>query len=120
MDSQHLLTLAQQSGCTAQGCELIAPVQTLTRPLLTPDKQVLRAFPDTARALDDLQAARGLSAARNYDLPPIVYQGVKRAFHSRQGLFERTANVASRPRMDPFTFGSRADETQNPGLGPVV
>lgn len=51
VDSQHVLTLAQQSGCTAYDCEFVALAQTLACPLFTMDKQVLRAFPDTARAL---------------------------------------------------------------------
>ena len=54
VDSQHVLTLAQQSGCTAYDCEFVALAQTLACPLFTMDKQVLRAFPDTARALGDL------------------------------------------------------------------
>lgn len=43
-----VLRLAQASGCTAYDCEYVAVAKDLNVYLVTLDKQLLRAFPDTA------------------------------------------------------------------------
>jgi predicted nucleic acid-binding protein len=48
VDSEQVLELANQSGCTAYYCEFIAVAKTLGAKLVTADKQVLRAFPGIA------------------------------------------------------------------------
>jgi predicted nucleic acid-binding protein len=48
VDSEQVLELANQSGCTAYDCEFIAVAKTLGAKLVTADKQVLRAFPGIA------------------------------------------------------------------------
>lgn len=47
--SPDVLALAIQSGCTAYDCEYVALAEALNAPLVTEDREVLRAFP--ARAL---------------------------------------------------------------------
>lgn len=51
VDSFAVLELAQNSGCTAYDCEFVALAQQLNTRLITMDSQLLRAFPDIARAL---------------------------------------------------------------------
>jgi predicted nucleic acid-binding protein len=48
VDSEQVLELAQQSGCTAYDCEFIAVANTLGAKLVTADKQLLKAFPKIA------------------------------------------------------------------------
>jgi predicted nucleic acid-binding protein len=48
VDSEQVLTLANQSGCTAYDCEFIAVAKTLGAKLVTADKQLLKAFPRIA------------------------------------------------------------------------
>lgn len=48
VQTQPILRLAAQSGCTAYDCEFVALAQELHTPLITADKQILRAFPETA------------------------------------------------------------------------
>ena len=43
-DDRLVLQLAAGSGCSAYDCEFIAVAQTLTVPLITWDKQILRSF----------------------------------------------------------------------------
>ncbi|CAN5457909.1 hypothetical protein BH10CHL1_BH10CHL1_29430 [soil metagenome] len=50
--STQILQLAFASGCTAYDCEFVALAQNFNIPLVTMDRQVLRAFPQTALALD--------------------------------------------------------------------
>ena len=52
VSSERILELAVQSGCTAYDCEYVALAQDLGVPLVTADKQILRAFPKTAVALE--------------------------------------------------------------------
>jgi predicted nucleic acid-binding protein len=52
VDSAHALRLTAESGCSAYDCEFVALAQSLGIELVTVDKQVLSAFPDTAVALD--------------------------------------------------------------------
>lgn len=42
--SRHVLTLAGQSGCSAYDCEFVALARDLGVPLVTTDRQILRAF----------------------------------------------------------------------------
>ena len=48
IDSLSVLSAAQQSGCSAYDCEFVALAQGLSKPLITADKKLLRAFPDVA------------------------------------------------------------------------
>jgi predicted nucleic acid-binding protein len=48
VDSEQVLELANQSGCSAYDCEFIAVAKTFGAKLVTADKQVLRAFPRIA------------------------------------------------------------------------
>jgi predicted nucleic acid-binding protein len=52
VSSEAVLGLVKDSGCTAYDCEYVALAQDLGVPLVTTDKQILRAFPKTAVALD--------------------------------------------------------------------
>ena len=53
ISSERVLELALQSKCTAYDCEYIALAQELGVPLVTADKQLLKAFPKTAVSLAD-------------------------------------------------------------------
>ena len=46
--SPDVLSLAAQSGCTAYDCEYVALAEGLEVPLVTEDRDVLRAFPQRA------------------------------------------------------------------------
>jgi predicted nucleic acid-binding protein len=46
--SRHVLTLAEQSRCSAYDCEFVALAQDLGVPLVTADRHVLKAFPTIA------------------------------------------------------------------------
>jgi predicted nucleic acid-binding protein len=46
--SRQVLTLASRSGCSAYDCEFVALAQDLEIPLVTTDRQVLKAFPTIA------------------------------------------------------------------------
>jgi predicted nucleic acid-binding protein len=48
VESEQVLELAQQSGCTTYDCEFVALAKTLGTKLVTADKQVLKAFPRIA------------------------------------------------------------------------
>lgn len=52
VSSEQVLELAVRSKCTAYDCEYVALAQDLGVPLVTADKQVLRAFPKIAVALE--------------------------------------------------------------------
>jgi predicted nucleic acid-binding protein len=51
--SPDVLALAAQSGCTAYDCEYVALAEALDVPLVTEDREMLRAFP--TRALSPAQ-----------------------------------------------------------------
>lgn len=51
VDSGAVLTLADESGCTAYDCEFVSLAIQLGVPLVTMDAQVLKAFPRLARPL---------------------------------------------------------------------
>ncbi len=46
--TESVMRLAASSGCTAYDCEFVALAHLLGVPLVTSDKQVLKAFPSTA------------------------------------------------------------------------
>jgi len=46
--SSHVLNLAAQSGCSAYDCEFVALANDLRVPLVTADRQILKAFPAVA------------------------------------------------------------------------
>lgn len=46
--SDRVLELAQKSGCSSYDCEFVALAEHFDVPLVTMDRQVLRAFPGTA------------------------------------------------------------------------
>jgi predicted nucleic acid-binding protein len=46
--SRHVLTLADQSGCSAYDSEFVALARDLRIPLVTTDRQTLKAFPNLA------------------------------------------------------------------------
>lgn len=52
-DSLRVLKLCQQSGCSAYDCEFIALAETLNTRLVTADKKLLQAFPNTAISAKD-------------------------------------------------------------------
>ena len=52
VSSEKVLELVKNSGCTAYDCEYVALAQDLKVPLVTTDKQLLRAFPKTAVSLE--------------------------------------------------------------------
>lgn len=51
VDSRKVLELAVQSKCSAYDCEYVALAQDLGVPLVTADKQLLKAFPKIAVSL---------------------------------------------------------------------
>ena len=50
--TERILKLVLASDCTAYDCEYVALAQDLGVPLVTADKQILRAFPKTAVSLE--------------------------------------------------------------------
>ena len=46
--SRQVLELASRSGCSAYDCEFVALAQDLEAPLVTTDRQILKAFPTSA------------------------------------------------------------------------
>jgi predicted nucleic acid-binding protein len=50
-DTAAVLEFAMESGCTAYDCEFVALARALGTPLVTNDRQLLKAFPGTAISL---------------------------------------------------------------------
>ena len=51
--AERILKLVLASDCSAYDCEYVALAQDLDVPLVTPDRQILRAFPGTAVSLEE-------------------------------------------------------------------
>jgi predicted nucleic acid-binding protein len=51
VDSRKVLELVRDSNCSAYDCEFVALAQSLNTQVVTADKKVLKAFPDTAISL---------------------------------------------------------------------
>lgn len=49
-----VLKLASESGCTAYDAEFVLLARELSVPLVTRDRQLLRAFPEIARSTDEM------------------------------------------------------------------
>lgn len=58
VESDEVLRLAHESGCSAYDCEFVALAQRLRVPLITNDRQVLKAFPELAIALETYAPTR--------------------------------------------------------------
>lgn len=52
VNSDRIIELASQSGCTAYDCEFVSLAERLGVPLITSDKKILAAFPDIAISMD--------------------------------------------------------------------
>lgn len=52
VSSERVLELAARSKCTGYDCEYVALAQDLGVPLVTADRQILKAFPKTAVSLE--------------------------------------------------------------------
>ena len=53
VESGRVLELADRSGCTAYYCEFVYVAERFRLPLVTSDKELLRAFPDIAMSMED-------------------------------------------------------------------
>jgi predicted nucleic acid-binding protein len=51
VDSRKILELVRDSNCSAYDCEFVALAQSLNTHVVTADKKILQAFPDTAISL---------------------------------------------------------------------
>ena len=51
VESEAVLRLAASSGCSAYDCEFVAAAQQLDAPLVTADRDLLKAFPALTRSL---------------------------------------------------------------------
>ena len=51
VQSEAVLRLAASSGCSAYDCEFVAAAQQLDAPLVTADRDLLKAFPTLTRSL---------------------------------------------------------------------
>ena len=56
VSSTDVLTLVDQSNCSAYDCEFVALAHTLETKLITQDKKILREFPETAVSVSDFLA----------------------------------------------------------------
>ncbi|MFA5028825.1 MAG: type II toxin-antitoxin system VapC family toxin [Candidatus Methylomirabilota bacterium] len=57
VESGQVLKLASESGCSAYDCEFVVLAQQLGAPLVTSDREILAAFPQTAVALSEFGKA---------------------------------------------------------------
>src|SRR5688572_6237617 len=51
VDSRKILELVRDSNCSAYDCEFVALAKSLNTHVVTADKKILKAFPDTAISL---------------------------------------------------------------------
>ena len=58
VESQTVLELAAESGCTAYDCEFVALASDLRVKLITSDGEILSAFPKLAVTIEDFAAGR--------------------------------------------------------------
>lgn len=58
IESEDVLRLAAASGCSAYDCEFVALARRLRVPLVTNDRQVLKAFPELAISLEEYAPPR--------------------------------------------------------------
>lgn len=56
VESNRVLELANNSGCTPYDCEFVSLAERFNVPLVTSDKKLLDAFPDLATAMDEFTA----------------------------------------------------------------
>lgn len=56
VESREVLTLASKSGCSTYDCEYVSLAISLGVPLVTSDKEVLRAFPRVAVSPEDFKS----------------------------------------------------------------
>jgi predicted nucleic acid-binding protein len=53
VSTEHVLDLAADSGCSAYDCEFVSVSRELSIPLVTEDRKILMAFPDSTVSLED-------------------------------------------------------------------
>jgi predicted nucleic acid-binding protein len=58
VETARVLALSARSGCSAYDCEFVALAEDLALPLVTNDREVLRAFPDVAMSLAEFSGSR--------------------------------------------------------------
>jgi predicted nucleic acid-binding protein len=58
LTSSSVLRLVTKSDCSAYDCEFVALARELRIPLITMDKKILKAFPETSMRLEDFIAGR--------------------------------------------------------------
>jgi len=56
VNSNSVLSLAEQSSCSAYDCEFVSLAKTLNTPLITIDKKLIKAFPNIAMTPNDYLA----------------------------------------------------------------
>jgi len=59
VSTDTVLRLAAAAACSSYDCEFVAVAQDLGVPLVTADRQLLKAFPETAVAPDAFTASKG-------------------------------------------------------------
>jgi len=57
VETQTVLDLAKESGCTTYDCEFVALAQDLSVPLVTSDREILAAFPRMAVGIESFAPA---------------------------------------------------------------
>lgn len=57
VESERVIELADLSGCTAYDCEFVFLAEKLRLPLVTSDKEILRAFPQIGISMSEFLSA---------------------------------------------------------------